>query len=189
MQGRAASQVRQSHSPRVGPGQVGTGDEGLQLAGPSGVARQHGAAPFAAGAAVPIPQPGPRHRDLHRPEAARQPARSMAVPMAGRVHSAARVAPAPQRRLQLLLDRLLDDPADPTSAGQPRAGRTKHPRRRAAFRPAPCCYARRWRDLHRHANAGHGSLNKPETTPPPISHHIRDGTAGRTSDGNFLEKF
>ena len=50
---RAPEQRPQSplHPARVGPGQVGASNQGLELARPPGVARQHGAAPFP-GAAV-----------------------------------------------------------------------------------------------------------------------------------------
>src|SRR4051794_36998227 len=41
--------------------------------------------------------------------------------------------------------------------------------RRTRSRPAPSCYRHPWRGLRRRASAGHGSLNKPEITPPSIS--------------------
>ena len=39
-----------------------------------------------------------------------------------------------------------------------------------------------WRDLRRRSNAGHGSSNEPEITPPSHSYHRPDGTPGRMSD-------
>src|SRR3712207_8355537 len=97
---------------RVGAGQVGAGDQRLGLAGHPGVAGQDGAAPLPCRAVLGS-QPGPRHGDLHPAEGAGQPPLPMAVPMPRR--PAALVAPAPQRRFELLLDQLLDEAADPRS--------------------------------------------------------------------------
>ena len=102
---------RALHPARVGAGQVGAGDQRLDLPGQPGVARQRGAAPLPR-AAVLGPQPGARHGDLHRPEGAGQLPLAVAVPMA-RGARRPLVAPAPQRRRQLLLDQLLDEAADP----------------------------------------------------------------------------
>jgi len=42
--------------------------------------------------------------------------------------------------------------------------------------PGLAGYSVPWRGLRRRANAGYGSLNKPETTPLAYSYHTRDGT-------------
>ena len=150
---------------RVGAGQVGAGDQRLHLPRHPGVAGQHGAAPFPRGA-VPGVQPGPRHGDLHRPEGAGQPPLPMAVPMAR--DAAALIAPASKRLGQLLLDQLLDEAADPPP--QPGFDRVEpsRPGEQRRLARVSRCYPCPWRGLRRRANAGHGSLNKPETTPPPF---------------------
>jgi hypothetical protein len=114
------------HTPRVGAGEVGAGDQRLDLR----VSRRSAAAAalrhFPLGR--PGSQPGPRHGDLHRPEGAGQRRVPMPVPMPR--PSAALVAPAPQRRVELLLDQLSMKAADPLRSPAS-IGRTRPPRRTA----------------------------------------------------------
>src|SRR3954462_10055188 len=58
-------------------------------------------------------------------------------------------------------------------------GQTSPRREKAPSRPHPrpaMWYLSSWRNLPRRSNAGHGSLNKPEITPPSHSNHSRDST-------------
>src|SRR3712207_8898266 len=77
--------------------------------------------PLSRSLAVLGSQPGPRPGVPPPAEGAGQPPLPMAVPMPRR--PAALVAPAPQRRFELLLDQLLDEAADPLP--QPRLERVE----------------------------------------------------------------
>ena len=93
--------------PRVGAGQVGARDQRLHLARHPGGARQSDAAPLPRAPALGG-HARPRHADLHRAERTQQLALARPVPIALRRLRIPLVAPASQRRFQLLPDQLFD---------------------------------------------------------------------------------
>ena len=97
---------------RVGARKVGARNQRLHLARHPGVARQSGAAPLLCAPALDR-HACPWHADLNRTEAAQQLALARPVPVALRRFHIPLVAPASQRRVQLLPDQLLDEPAHP----------------------------------------------------------------------------
>jgi hypothetical protein len=93
---------------RVHPGEIGLGDQGFGAVAEPLVGRQQRAVPFPL--ARLVSQPGPGHRERQRTEGGDQLA--WPVPVATTVRArAAFVASPPQRRFQLLLQQLLDEPA------------------------------------------------------------------------------
>ena len=120
---RASKQRRKrtTNPARVGAGQIGPGDQRLGAAGQPLVSRQGGVLPFAR-AALGAHQPGSGHAHRHGAEAAQEAALAMAMAVAGRRRvltgimgtrrTAALIALAAERGIQLGFEQVLDEGAD-----------------------------------------------------------------------------
>ena len=159
---------RPLHPSGVGAGEVGGGDQCLDLPGHPGVARQHRALPLP-GRAFGARQPGARHGDLDRTERPKQPPSSRSIPTA--CSRAALVPPTSQCRRRFLRS-FPQGTAEPARAALPRSDRTRRPQQTEAPPPASC-YSSPWRNLRRRANAGYELSNHSEITPPQFPPHPR----------------
>ena len=99
---------RPAHAARVHPGEIGLGDQGFGALAEPLVGRQQRAVPFPL--ARLVSQAGPGHREHQRAEGGDQLARPVPVAATVRARDALIASPA-QRRFQLLLQELLDEPA------------------------------------------------------------------------------